>query len=508
MTTLTSKREDLAGAGYAHRVSGQGTDAVPADVLSGPDVARHVVRGGYQRATGFVAVNLLTAAAAVLLLRHLGVADFGRYGTVLALLAIVQGVSDAGLSLTGSRELSIRTGEERRELLAHLLGLRILLTGAGVVIAVAFAALAGYGETLVLGTALAGIGVFILSAQAAMLLPLVVELQNGRLTINEILRQAVLVACFVVLAVAGASLLPFFAAQLVAALVVLLATPLLLARHHFVRPRWTRERLRDLASMTFPLAISAVLSVVYFRVLVILVSLLEDDPIVVGNFVTSTRIIELFLALPGILVGIVLPVLSVAARDDAGRLRYVTLRTGQALLLLGVLLALVIGAGARPVVLLLGGEEYLGAVPVLQIQCIALVTIFVAGAWTTTLVGMGRARVLAICAAIGLVAVVALGVVLIPPLGAEGGAIAAVVADVIYCATIFVALRRAGLGDALPPQPFARIAAAALPALLIAIASPLPAAVDAVAVALLFTLLAVVFGAVPPELADRLRRRR
>ena len=59
-----------------------------------------------QRATGFVAVNLLTAIGAVVLLRYLGVEDFGRYGTVLALLSIVYGISDAGLTMTASRELA------------------------------------------------------------------------------------------------------------------------------------------------------------------------------------------------------------------------------------------------------------------------------------------------------------------------------------------------------------------------------------------------------------------
>ncbi len=57
------------------------------DVLAGEDVAHRVVRGGAQRAIGFVATNLLTAAGAVVLLRYLGVADFGRYGTVMALVA-------------------------------------------------------------------------------------------------------------------------------------------------------------------------------------------------------------------------------------------------------------------------------------------------------------------------------------------------------------------------------------------------------------------------------------
>ena len=83
-------------------------DAPPEDVLSGDDVAGHVVRGGALRAAGFVVANVLTALASILLLRHLGVAGFGEFGTVMALVAIVQGVSDAGLTATGSREIAVR----------------------------------------------------------------------------------------------------------------------------------------------------------------------------------------------------------------------------------------------------------------------------------------------------------------------------------------------------------------------------------------------------------------
>ena len=482
------------------------SEAPPADVLSGPDVATHVVRGGLQRAAGFLAINVLTGLTAIVLLRHLGVEDFGRYGIVMALLAIVQGISDAGLSMTGARELAVRSGEERRELLAHLLGLRVLLTTGGILAAVGFSAVAGYDDVLVLGTAIAGGGVLLLSVQAAMLLPLAVELRNGRVTLNEVLRQAILLAGFLALVIAGASLGSFFAAQLGAALLVVAITPLLLGRRRLVKPRWSRSELRALAGMTLPLAISGVLSVLYFRMLVILMSLLEDSATEVGYYVTSTRVVELFLALPVMLVSVVLPVLSVAARDDAGRLRYVSLRLAQALGLLGVLLALVLGAGADPIIRLLGGEEYKGAAPVLQIQCIALVTIFVAGGWSTTLVGMGRARELVVTSTTGVVAVVALGLVLIPSLGAVGAAIAAVAGDVIYCAAVFVALRRAGPGRGMPTGPLLRVAAAALPPLVVALVSPLPPAANAAIAAILFAALATALGAVPPELTDRVRK--
>ena len=489
-------------------MAASGPDAPPRDVLTGRDVGFRVLRGGVQRTAGFVAVNIIAAAGAVLLLRHLGVEDFGRYGTVMALLAVVQGISDAGLSLTGSRELSVRDSEaERRDLLAHLLGLRIVLTGAGVLVAVGFAWAAGYGRELVEGTAIAGAGIFILSVQAAMLLPLMVELRNGRLTINEVLRPTALMACFVVLVITDADLLAFFAAQLVAGLLVLATTPALLQRHRLVAPRWTRARLRALALTALPLAVSAVLSVLYFRILVILMSVLEDSATEIGYFVTSSRVTEIFLALPAILVGIVLPVLSVAAQDDSARLNFVTGRTTQVLGLLGTLFALVLCIGAEPIITILGGEQYEGAAPVLQIQCIALVTIFVTGAWTTTLVSMELTRPLAWATTVGLVAVAVLGGALIPPFGAEGGAIAAVIGDFIFCGYVYVTLRRAGPGRELAAGPFLRLAAATVPVVAFALLSPLPQLAEAAVAGIAFPLLALATGAVPEEIRDRALRR-
>ena len=86
------------------------------------DLGPRVVRGGLQRSAGFIITNLLSVVGAVLLLRYLGLDEFGRYGVVLALVSIVYGISDAGLTLTGSRELAIADDDAaRRHLLSHLL---------------------------------------------------------------------------------------------------------------------------------------------------------------------------------------------------------------------------------------------------------------------------------------------------------------------------------------------------------------------------------------------------
>ena len=131
-----------------------------------------------------------------------------------------------------------------------------MLTAIGVALAVLFALVAGYDQTLVQGTILAGAGIFLVSVQSAMLLPLGVEMRNGTIAVNEVARQFVLVTGWAALAIAGAALLPFFAVQLAAGIVLLAITPLLLARHHFVAPRWDVQRIRDLAAVGLPVAIA------------------------------------------------------------------------------------------------------------------------------------------------------------------------------------------------------------------------------------------------------------
>jgi O-antigen/teichoic acid export membrane protein len=462
-----------------------------------------------QRSVGFLLTNVLALVGAVVLLRYLGVEDFGRYGTVMALVSIVYGISDAGLTMTGSRELAVRRERDaQRQVLAHVLIMRIALTGAGVIAAVAFAVFADYGSELVLGTALAGFGIFLASIQSAMLLPLNVELRNARIAFNEVFRQAVLVAAFAALALLGAGLLPFFAAHIVLGVLLLLVAPLLLGRQHLVAPRWSTGQMRALIEIALPVAIANVLGILYLRILVVLMSVLSNDPVEIGDFVTSTRVVELVAGLPFLLGTVILPVVTVAARDDPRRMRYINARMTETMALGGVLVAIVVSFAARPVILALGGDDYEGAVGVLQIQCLAVVTIFLAAAWNQTLVGLGQVRALVVTTAAGLTAVVVAGVALIPALDAEGAALAAVIADIVLCLATYLALRHAGPGRELSLGPVLRIGVAAVPAVLVGFVPGLPDVVSALAAGAVFVATAVALKAVPAELVDAARNLR
>jgi O-antigen/teichoic acid export membrane protein len=473
------------------------------DRLLADDVGERVITGSIQRGTAFVVANLLGILAAIIVLRYLGVAAFGRYGTVMALLMIVLGITDAGLTITATREMAtVRDHHERRELLAHVVGLRIALAAVGVCVAIAFAVAAGYDDTLVLATLIGGLGVIVSSATTALLLPLAVELRNSALAVFDIVRQAVLVAAVIIVVLLGGQIVALFAAQMATALIVLALTPFVLRDRRILRPRLTAAQARTLMLSALPLAISAIFGVIYFRLLVVLMSLLASSEQEVGLYVTSARVVEIAGSMPYVLMAVLLPVVT-AARQQHERLAYITSRTGDAMALSGISLALLLAAGAEPIVVVLGGHRYEDAASVLEVQAFALGTIFLAAGWSSTLIGLGRQRWIAYAAASGLVAALALGLLLIPADEANGAAIAAVLADLVLCVVTYVGLRRANAAGELGAGWLLRLLAAMAPGVALVIWSPIPPVANALLAVASFLAIASVLGFVPSEILDR-----
>src|ERR1700730_5220136 len=181
-----------------------------------PDAGERAIRGGAIRVGGYVTGVLVSLGAAAVLVRHLGISGFGRYVTVVSLIALVGGVTEAGIAVYGIREFGTRDGPDRRRLMADLLGMRLTLTLVGVVCAVGFGLVVGYADVLVVGSVLAGAGLLVQVVADVLSIPLQAELRLGRLTFVEFTRRLVTLLLIGVLAIVGASLLPFFGVSIVA----------------------------------------------------------------------------------------------------------------------------------------------------------------------------------------------------------------------------------------------------------------------------------------------------
>lgn len=480
--------------------------ATSPDILDTPQAGPAAIRGSALRTAGYAAGVLLSLASAPLLIRHLGVADFGRYVTIVSLVSLVGGFTEAGINAIALREYASLEGEARERTLRNLLGIRIALTLSGVVIAVGFALAAGYESVLVIGVFAAGAGFLVQVVQTLLVVPLQGSLRFGWVTFAELLRQVVTVVGIVALVLAGAGILPFFFLQIPAAGAALVLTVVLVRRLIPLRPAIDPAEWWPLLKDTLPYAAAIAVNSAYFRIAVVILSLVATE-IETGYFATSFRVMEVLIAVPPILIGAAFPILARAARDDGARLAYATGRLLEIGLILGLWTLLALELAAEPIMDVLAGEEGEGSVPVLRIQAVAIVATFVAVAAGFPLLSLRRHRELLLANLAALCASVGLTFALAPAHGARGAAIATVAAELALAAvTVFLLVRR---------QPALRGTVRRVPAALgtagacalVVLVPDIPPVADAAAALVLFPLLLAAVGLFPPEVGDAIRDR-
>lgn len=450
------------------------------------------------RGAGYTLALALSVASVPLLIRHLGVVAFGSYVLVTSLMTLIAGVTEGGLQAVATREYTLRDADERDALMRNVIGLRVVLTLVGVVVAVGFAILAEYDRTLVLGTILAGGALVVQSLQTLFAVPLLAQLRFGWATTADLVRQSVLVSLTVTLVLAGASLLPFFAIALPSALAGTILTIWLVRGMTPFAPAFHRAEWWPLARDTVPYAAAIAVNVAYFRLTIVLMSLLTTG-LETGFFAAAFRILEVLLPVPSVVIGAVFPILARAARDDRERLTYATGRILEVAVIAGSGLVLVLELLAPTIISVLAGSDSEPSVAVLRLQAPALLATFVAVAGGFSLLSLRRHRALLIANLAALSASVLLCFLLIPPYGARGAAVATTTAELALAAVTFTLLVRAL--NTLRPSP--RLAVipllAAATGILMAL-SHLPAPVQAVVGAIVYLAVLAACGIVPPEL--------
>jgi O-antigen/teichoic acid export membrane protein len=471
------------------------------DILTSPEAGGRVIRGSAWRVGANTVGVVLGLATATLLLRHLGVSESGRYVTVISLVAIAVNVADIGLNVTGSRELALRPDQERRDLTANILGQRLLIMPVAVLLIIGFTVVAGYPTRMVTGAALAGSGVCLVALANVLLLRLGVQLRNAGLALVDFTRQAVGLAGVAVLVALGARLTPFFAVQIVVGLAALALVPLLAGSRPFVRPRFDRAEQRSLLRTALPLAAALALGQIYFRLVIVLMSLISN-PTQTGYYGGSLRAMESAVFMPILVAGIVLPLLAAAARDDRERLRNAIKGLSEAAVIAGVLVILVTIRAAEPVMTIIGGHAFRPAGAVLRIQVCALLFIALYQLWSAALLALGRQRELIFTNALALVGVASLAAVLVPAFGAQGGAAASVLGDALLASLIYWRLSR-GTGNVMVAPGFLlRVAGSAAVASVALLIPGLPDLVAAALAGALFVGVGLLIGMVPKEVHE------
>jgi O-antigen/teichoic acid export membrane protein len=481
----------------------EGTAPTPVDALDRSDAGARVIRGGAIRGVTYVATIVLTAATVPLMTRHLGRDDFGRFVTASSVVMIVAGITEFGLSGIGTREYALASPADRRALLANLLGLRTVLTVAGLALAALLMVLGGYPSVVVTGMLVSGFGLVLLNVQQTYSISLTAQLDWGVASVFELVNSAVVAAGTVLLVLIGAQLFPFFLVSVASSAAALLAAGIYLRRRVSLLPLFDLAAWRALVRDALPFAAAATVAILYPRIGLVLVSLISNAN-QTGYYSIAFKVVEVIGGTSGLIASSAFPVFARAGRDDHERLRYAVGKVGDTALIAGVFVTLSLVVAAPFVIEVLGGSSFAPAVPALRLQALALLGGFLAATWSYTLLSLRMHGALLRATLVALVVSVALSVALVPSLGAEGASIASAVCEFVVAGGYLLALARghAHLRPSLATLPSVAIAATvAMGALLL----PLPSIAQWAFAAPIYLALLALLRAYPSELLGVLR---
>jgi O-antigen/teichoic acid export membrane protein len=479
----------------------QSGGAAEPDLLDTPQAGSRALRGGSLRTGGYALSILLSLVAVPLLIRHLGIAGYGRYVTVISVVAVVAGLTEGGLNAIALRGYATTGVSERQRMMRDALGVRLVLTTVGALAAVTFSVLAGYGEPLVLGTALAGVGMLLQLVQGLLAVPLESELRFGWVTAGDLLRQLVNVGLLVGLVLAGAGVVSLLGVAIPASAASLLFTIWLVRGRVPLRPAFAVRKWWPLVRDSIPWAIVAAVNVVYFRLAIIIMSI-AASAVQTGYFATSLRVIEVLIGVPAVAVGAVYPILARTAHGDRGRFAYASGRLFELSLVVGTWMVVCLEIGAPFAIHVLAGDRADPSVAVLRIQGLAVIATFIAVGCGFPLLTLRRFRDALLANFVALLLSGVLTITLVDPLGARGAAIAAVSAEFVMAALVVRSLKRAAPDVDLSPVAVLTVALAGAAAVGLGLLLPVHPVIGAAVASGAYFLLLRAFGRFPPEVRE------
>ena len=216
--------------------------------------------------------------------------------SIVALVTVVGGLSDLGVTQLGIRELALAEESRRSALARELLALRYTLTFVGLAAVLAFG-VAVYQLPIVAGVAIAGIGLLVQVTADNYALLLQVDLRQGSVAVADLARAVA--ACGVAggVALLGGSVVAFALVPVGGSLASLAVVAAVVGQGHLPIPVVRMARMRAMLGQVAPYAFAMVAYALYPRAGIVALHL-RSNAYELGLYGASTRVIDGLGAVP------------------------------------------------------------------------------------------------------------------------------------------------------------------------------------------------------------------
>lgn len=326
--------------------------------------------------------------------RYLGQRGFGDYTVVFTFVYIFSVIADLGLYSIVVREIS-REGADEKKIINNAFTLRLtagfFIIGSAYFISLAFP----YSDNVRLGIAIAAAGLWFLSNIQVLMGLFQKHLKMDKVSMAEIagrLIQLVFVLAFIRL---NLGFLYIIFAALLGAFLNFILIMHFAGSYVKMKLEFDFSYWRKLLNKSFPLAVSAVLVLVYFKLDMIFLSVMKSSEDV-GVYGIAYKIMENLIFFPAMVVGLTMPIMSRYIFADRERFKSVVQRTLNFLLIAIAPMIFGVFLLSEKIIKLIGGENGFKDSPlVLDILMIALGFIFLGALFSNIIIAANKQKDLA-----------------------------------------------------------------------------------------------------------------
>jgi O-antigen/teichoic acid export membrane protein len=421
--------------------------------------SRRIAVGALARSVGEIVAKVASLVLYIAIARELGDELFGEFFFALSLSTLLTVAAGLGFQGLLAREIA-KDGREVDSLFWNVFALKATVLVPLLVIVGGVAA--ARGVPLEIAAAIVVIAISVgLDYQASTYFAVFQGLErNHHVATSLIVNRISTMAMGLAVLAAGGGLLAVAAVVALGSLFgVIIAHGLM--RRYVVRPAFRVEpgRWPDLIRIAFPLGLVTILNQALLRLNAVFLGFLAASS-AVGDYGAASRLIEATMFVPWAFGPAILPWFSRHTGEDEISIARGYEMALKAMVALMLPVAAVFVIFAEPLIDLLYGAEFDGAVSQLQILGIMTVLYGLNAVTTVLLIARDRPGEFTKPAGAVLVAAIALNLILIPPYGGDGAAIALVLSSALLLAVVFRNVARL-FGRISPLRPWLAPAAAA-----------------------------------------------
>ncbi|KAF5438171.1 Membrane protein involved in the export of O-antigen and teichoic acid [Candidatus Methanophagaceae archaeon] len=392
------------------------------------------------RNTGIIMVGdlifrLISLVVIIYLARYLGTAEFGKYSFVFAYLAFFGVITDLGLQQILVREMS-RDPSAAPKLIGNAYFIRLILTVFAVVLSMIVISFMSYPKDTTTYIYIATITLLFISFSDFYA---TIFQANLKMEYREIAKLA-----FKIISAVLIFWIIFSHGTLMQVMLVLVFSEMVktlvsyLFSRKLVRPRFEIDFVlwKYLFKEAFPIALSSVIWIIYFRIDVVMLSIMQGDT-PVGIYSAAYTLSEPLYLIPYAVTVSLFPIMSASFKSSKERLMNVCKPGIRYLLIITLPIAIGTTLIADKIIFLIYGADFSGSATALQILIWTLVFSSINIVLLNLLTSVGKQKLNTLSSALCAVINVCLNFILIPIISYNGAAIATVATNVVLFIACF-----------------------------------------------------------------------